>query len=96
MKSKRLSVRSISSVLCGALPLKCANPTVAPARRPWSAIIRQGQVLRIIDSESQQAVDTLFYSAADSGEGRLGVVHSPDEVLAARTLSASNGMVPRC
>src|SRR6185436_1012070 len=39
-----------------------------PARAPWSGIVRKGQVLRIIDSEGQQAVDTLFYSAVDSAE----------------------------
>jgi urea carboxylase-associated protein 1 len=39
-----------------------------PARTPWSAIIRKGQTLRIIDSHGQQAVDTLFYRAGDPGE----------------------------
>jgi urea carboxylase-associated protein 1 len=39
-----------------------------PARTPWSAIIRKGQTLRIVDSHGQQAVDTLFYRADDPGE----------------------------
>lgn len=39
-----------------------------PARQPWSGIIRKGQTLRIIDSEGQQAVDTLFYRADDFAE----------------------------
>lgn len=39
-----------------------------PANRPWSGIVRAGQVLRIIDLEGQQAVDTLFYAAADTSE----------------------------
>jgi uncharacterized protein len=39
-----------------------------PARAPWSAIIRKGQTLRIIDSHGQQAVDTLFYAASDPQE----------------------------
>jgi uncharacterized protein len=39
-----------------------------PARTPWSAIIRKGQTLRIIDSHGQQAVDTLFYAASDPQE----------------------------
>src|SRR5258708_15246714 len=39
-----------------------------PAERPWSRIIRQGQTLRIIDSEGQQAVDALLYCADDSAE----------------------------
>jgi urea carboxylase-associated protein 1 len=43
-----------------------------PARAPWSAIIRKGQTLRIIDSHGQQAVDTLFYSASDPQERYSG------------------------
>lgn len=39
-----------------------------PANRPWSGLVRAGQVLRIIDLEGQQAVDTLFYAAADTSE----------------------------
>jgi urea carboxylase-associated protein 1 len=41
---------------------------VIPARAPWSGIVRKGQVLRIVDVEGQQAVDTLFYAARDFGE----------------------------
>ncbi|HSI41129.1 MAG TPA: urea amidolyase associated protein UAAP2 [Xanthobacteraceae bacterium] len=41
---------------------------VIPANRPWSHVVRKGQVLRIVDLEGQQAVDTLFYNAADGGE----------------------------
>ncbi|QEO17622.1 urea amidolyase associated protein UAAP2 [Acetobacter vaccinii] len=36
---------------------------VVPARVPWSAVVKKGQTLRIIDLESQQAVDALFYNA---------------------------------
>ncbi|MGY4315955.1 urea amidolyase associated protein UAAP2 [Bradyrhizobium sp. JR3.5] len=43
-----------------------------PARKPWSAIIRKGQTLRITDSHGQQAVDTLFYRADDFGERYSG------------------------
>jgi uncharacterized protein YcgI (DUF1989 family) len=39
-----------------------------PAERPWSRVIRQGQTLRIIDSEGQQAVDALLYCADDPAE----------------------------
>ncbi|NKF23554.1 urea amidolyase associated protein UAAP2 [Solimonas marina] len=41
--------------------------TIAPTR-PWSQLIHRGEVLRIVDLEGQQAVDTLFYSAADHSE----------------------------
>ena len=38
------------------------------AGAPWSAVLRAGQVLRIIDLEGQQAVDALFYAAHDPAE----------------------------
>jgi uncharacterized protein len=41
---------------------------VLPARRPWSRVIKTGQVLRIIDLGGNQAVDTLFYNAHDTAE----------------------------
>ncbi len=46
--------------------------TEIAARAPWSAIIRKGQTLRIIDSHGQQAVDTLFYCASDLQERYSG------------------------
>ena len=39
-----------------------------PAEHPWSGVVRKGQILRIVDLEGQQAVDTLFYSASDFAE----------------------------
>src|ERR1700731_1158070 len=38
---------------------------VIPAGEPWIHEIACGQVLRIVDLEGNQAVDTLFYNAAD-------------------------------
>jgi urea carboxylase-associated protein 1 len=38
------------------------------ARTPWSHVVRKGQVLRIVDTCGQQAVDTLFYRADDFNE----------------------------
>ena len=46
--------------------------TEVPANAPWSIVIRKGQILRIIDSHGQQAVDTLFYSADDYQERYSG------------------------
>lgn len=37
-----------------------------PPRAPWSATIRAGQVLTIIDVDGNQAVDFLAYDAADT------------------------------
>ena len=41
---------------------------VVPATQPWSGLVRAGQILRIEDTHGCQAVDTLFYSAADTGD----------------------------
>ena len=39
-----------------------------PARAGWSAVLRRGQALRIVDVEGQQAVDALFYAVHDTAE----------------------------
>ena len=39
-----------------------------PANKPWSGVVRRGQTIRIEDTHGCQAVDTLFYKAADMGE----------------------------
>lgn len=49
-------------------PADAVLDVVVPARAPWSAVVRNGQVLRIIDLEGQQAVDALFYNAHDHAE----------------------------
>jgi urea carboxylase-associated protein 1 len=41
-----------------------SDQTVA-ARAPWSAVVKAGQQLQIIDLHGNQAVDTLFYAADD-------------------------------
>ena len=41
---------------------------VVPARRPWSHVVRRGEVLRIVDLRGQQAVDALFYRAGHPHE----------------------------
>ncbi len=52
----------------GLDPAKAVLDFTIPANKPWTGIIRRGQVLRIVDLEGQQAVDTLFYAAADTSE----------------------------
>lgn len=39
-----------------------------PAGEPWLHLMKKGQVLRILDLEGNQAVDTLFYNAHDTAE----------------------------
>jgi urea carboxylase-associated protein 1 len=41
---------------------------VVPARAPWTALVRAGQTLRIVDLEGNQAVDFLMYAADDDAE----------------------------
>lgn len=45
--------------------VELSRQTIAP-RAPWSATIRAGQVLTIIDVDGNQAVDFLAYDAADT------------------------------
>ena len=39
-----------------------------PAEKPWSGLVKKGQVIRIEDSFGQQAIDTIFYNAHDTAE----------------------------
>jgi urea carboxylase-associated protein 1 len=56
-------------------PDNAAQDCTVPAGEPWMGLVRRGQVLRIFDLEGNQAVDTLFYSAADPGE-RYSLTHT--------------------
>jgi uncharacterized protein len=46
---------------------------VCDAGDPWMAVLKKGQIFRILDLEGNQAVDTLFYSA-DNPEERYSAV----------------------
>jgi urea carboxylase-associated protein 1 len=41
---------------------------IVPARAPWTAVVRKGQTLRIVDLEGNQAVDFLMYALDDDAE----------------------------
>jgi hypothetical protein len=41
---------------------------VVPAGEPWYQVVKAGEVLRIVDLEGCQAVDTIFYNANDTSE----------------------------
>src|SRR5688500_6963681 len=41
---------------------------VVPAGEPWLGRVGRGQVIRIVDLEGNQAVDTLFFNADDTSE----------------------------
>jgi urea carboxylase-associated protein 1 len=42
--------------------------TIVRAGEPWSARIKKGDVLRLVDLEGQQAIDFLCYNASDPAE----------------------------
>ena len=64
---------------------------VVPAGEPWSGQLRSGQRFRIVDLEGNQAVDTLFYNAADTDEH----YSAQDTIRAQRRLYLSQGSVLR-
>jgi len=46
-------------------PAQAVIDETVPAGEPWMKRLRRGQILRIVDLEGNQAVDTLFYNADD-------------------------------
>ncbi|SEL45796.1 urea amidolyase associated protein UAAP2 [Rhodococcus maanshanensis] len=81
------STLDIPALVPGAVVL---DETVG-ARGPWSAIVRAGDVLTIVDLHGNQAVDTLFYAADDHA-----VRYSAAATVAAqRNLFLSTGSVLR-
>ena len=54
--------------LSDAIPGTLLTDITVPPGEPWSATVRQGQHLRIVDLEGRQAVDFLYYNAADPAE----------------------------
>lgn len=60
---------------------------IVPAGEPWCGRLARGQHFRIIDLEGNQAVDTLFYNAADTSER----YSAQDTILGQRSLYLSTG-----
>jgi urea carboxylase-associated protein 1 len=56
-------------------PVRAVVDQIVPAGEPWMQRLRRGQVLRIVDLEGNQAVDTLFYNADDPME-RYSLTHT--------------------
>lgn len=56
-------------------PKRALIDNTCAAGEPWTQIIRQGQVFRIVDLEGNQAVDTLFYNPHYAGE-RYSATHT--------------------
>jgi urea carboxylase-associated protein 1 len=64
---------------------------VVPARAPWSAVVRAGHVLSLVDLGGNQAVDCLLYNAGDTAER----YSAPDTLAAQRNLFLTTGSVLR-
>jgi urea carboxylase-associated protein 1 len=62
-----------------------------PARAPWSAIVRAGQVLSIVDLEGNQAVDCILYRADDTAER----YSAPDTMAQQGSIFLTTGSVLR-
>jgi uncharacterized protein len=41
---------------------------IVPAGKPWGHVVRQGEILRLVDLEGQQAVDFLCFDAANPAD----------------------------
>ena len=61
--------------------MNIVSDTLVPARAPYSAVLKKGEVMRIIDVQGQQAVDALFYNAHDTSER-----YSAQDTLAAQAV----------
>jgi urea carboxylase-associated protein 1 len=64
---------------------------VVPARAPWSAVVRAGHVLSLVDLGGNQAVDCLLYNAGYTAER----YSAPDTLAAQRNLFLTTGSVLR-
>jgi len=62
-----------------------------PARAPWSAVVRGGDVLSIVDLGGNQAVDCLLYDAADHSQR----YSAPDTIAAQGNVFLTTGSVLR-
>ena len=56
-------------------PARAVLDQTVAAGEPWMARVARGQTFRITDLEGNQAVDTLFYNAADPSE-RYSLTHT--------------------
>jgi urea carboxylase-associated protein 1 len=72
-----------------------ASDSVVAARAPWSAVLRAGQQLQIIDLHGNQAVDTLFYGMRDGQCDPLKRYSAQATVAAQANIFLTTGSVLR-
>jgi len=81
-----LSEKRASTVVSDQVVAACA---------PWSAVVRAGQELRIIDLQGNQAVDTLFYGFVDGRPDPAMRYSAQATVAAQRNIFLTTGSVLR-
>ena len=59
----------LATVESALKPADAVLDEVCLAGDPWAKVLKQGQILRIVDLEGNQAVDFLMYAAADDVHG---------------------------
>ncbi|HEX3065655.1 MAG TPA: urea carboxylase-associated family protein, partial [Dongiaceae bacterium] len=69
------------------MPDKIESEQIVPAGQPWSAVVRKGQRLRIVDIEGDQGVDFLCYAAVDPAER----YHAANTLKKSTTLRLTKG-----
>jgi uncharacterized protein len=68
-KSEAAAASADATNVIGALePSAALRDELVAAGEPWMGTVAAGQILRIVDLEGNQAVDTLFYNANDTEE----------------------------
>jgi hypothetical protein len=67
------------------------HDVIVPSGEPWMGVVPRGGTLRIVDLEGNQAVDTLFYNAAEPQEH----YSAQDTIRAQRGIYLTTGSVLR-
>ncbi|HYC57295.1 MAG TPA: urea amidolyase associated protein UAAP2 [Candidatus Binatia bacterium] len=63
------------------------HDTIVAARAPWSHVVAEGETLRIIDLEGNQAVDCILYNARDTDER----YSAPETIVAQNNIFLTTG-----
>ena len=71
---------------------KIITDETVPARAPWSARMKAGQMLRLIDLEGQQAIDFLCFGA-EPFDGQVERYHMPNTIKIPRNILVGKGSV---
>src|SRR5690606_24723712 len=67
-RTPRCSMSETTLVEGARDPRNAVLNEIIPAGEPWVGTVCRGEVFRIVDLEGNQAVDTLFFNAANTAE----------------------------